>query len=87
MLAIDPYFESLNKITEKAEKEAIPLLTHGLQSDSWHLRWQAARLLDALGTDARESVPVLKAKLEDPNSFVRHAAAEALKSIGHENGR
>ena len=82
MLAIDPFFESLTKIAENSKKEAIPHLTRALQSDDWHVRWQAAQLLGALGSDAKDSMQLLKTKLEDSNSFVRYAAAEARWSIG-----
>ena len=82
----NPYFESLTKITEKAKRAAIPYLSEQLGNDNWNLRWQAARVLGALGSNAKDSVPVLRAMTEDSNSFVRYAAGEALERIGHEDG-
>ena len=87
VLTMDSFFESLIKITEKAKKEAIPDLTRAQQSDDWHIRWQAARLLGALGPHAKDSIPVLKTKSEDVNALVRYAATEALNKIGHEDGQ
>ncbi len=82
MLTIDPFFESLTRITEREKKSAVPYLSEELENDNWHVRWLAVRLLGALGSDAEDSVSVLKSKLEDSNSFVRYAAAEARWSIG-----
>ncbi len=82
MLTIDPFFESLTRITEREKKSAVPYLSEELENDNWHVRWLAVRLLGALGSDAEDSVSGLKSKLEDSNSFVRYAAAEARWSIG-----
>lgn len=88
MLTVDPFFESLTKITEKPKKEAIPYLSQALDNDNWLVRWLAVQLLGALGPVAQDSVPVLEAEVEDdPKVFARYAAGEALKSIGHEHER
>lgn len=83
----NPYFESVERIALRTRKEAVVCLSEQLGSVNWHIRWQAVTLLGTLGRDAEDSVPDLKATLEDSNSFVRYAAAEALKSIGHDDER
>lgn len=87
LLWINPYAELLTKITEKARRKAVPCLSEQLGNDKWHIRWQAATLLGVLGPHAEDSVPILKTKLHDSNSFVCYAVAEALKTIGYDDGR
>ena len=84
-LTDNPHFEALTKIVEREKRAAVPHLAERLKGDKWLVRWHAARLLGVLGPDAEDSVQMLKTKLEDSNSFVRYAAAEALKSIGHDD--
>ncbi len=85
VLAVDPFFESLSEITKRAKKKAVPCLSEQLGNDDWNIRWQAARLLGLLGSDAKHAVQVLKTKSEDFNALVQYAATEALKSIGHDD--
>ena len=87
MLMFSPYSLSLRRITERETKAAVPHLLQELESDDWHARWMAVRLLGSLDPHAEDAVPGLETKTKDSNSFVRYAAAEALKTIGHEDGQ
>ena len=86
-LAVRPYSRSLRRIVEREKAASVPYLLQALESDNWHLRWLAVTFLGTLGSDAKDAVPDLEGKLEDSNSFVHCAAAEALKSIGHDDER
>lgn len=59
--------------------DAIPALVRLVLEDStWEIRVQATGALGGLGGD--EIRPVLEKALDDPNEFVRSAAAKALKA-------
>ena len=58
--------------------EAIQPLARLLREDAvWEIRARAARALG--GSDAPEAISALEAALDDPNEFVRSAAAHALR--------
>jgi HEAT repeat protein len=66
-----------------APAKAIPALVGCLNdpSGSATLRISAARALLAYGSEAREAIPALVQLVEDMDSGVRYAAAQALKQI------
>jgi HEAT repeat protein len=62
-------------------KEALTILTDGLQGKDDYTRQQAGQALATLGMTARAAVPALRRALRDPSVMVRIHAAEALYKI------
>jgi len=68
----------------EAAKPGLPLLEEILadsQLDS-ETRWNAARTIGKVGSEAASAVPALLAALQDPAATIREHAAEALGDIG-----
>ena len=73
---------ALNAIGPDARDKAIEVLIEALQHNKKPLsRMDAAIALGELGAEGKAAIPMLKRALEDPEDWVRHSAAEALKKI------
>ncbi len=70
-----------------AGRDAVPALAEvlGKSKDVWVKR-EVAWALGAIGPEARAALPQLTAALQDPNGFVRVAAAASLYQTGHDAG-
>lgn len=60
---------------------AVQELIAALEDHQVEVRWDAAKKLGRYGPEAKEAVPKLQALLNDTDSLVRRAAAEALDAI------
>jgi HEAT repeat protein len=61
---------------------AVPVLAHGLKSESVDVRRGAATALGKLGKAAKTAVPALQVAARDKDETVRAAALEALEKVG-----
>ena len=73
--------ESLVEIAREGSRSVEPILIQALQDESPVVRAYACNLLSRRKTPSEEAVQSLKDSLQDDNSKVSQAAAEALKKI------
>lgn len=59
----------------------LPALSDGVSDPDWHARQITINILDMLGPAAAPAAPALVGALNDPNSFVRWAAARAVAKL------
>ena len=66
------------------DQAAIPIWTSALTDPHGTVRERAARALGAMGSRAAEASPHLASRLEDDQTYVVRAAAEALLEVAPE---
>ena len=61
---------------------AVPELTAALGSDNVSVRLMALNTLALIGPDAKDALPAIKKRLDDPDSDVQNRAKNAIEKIG-----
>lgn len=81
---VDRVQSTINALAEFGPyaKPAVPTLIEFLRHEDFIVRYLTARALGRLGPTAHEAIPALTARaLEDRNTSVRNAAADALRRV------
>ena len=61
---------------------AVPELTKALDSDNVSVRLMALNTLALIGPTAKDALPAIKKRLDDPDSDVQNRAKNAIEKIG-----